>query len=397
VGLIDVRRFVVTTHRDGPSRLIVGDVWPDHEDEWDINLAEVVKVNALAVPAKRSLTHKVMEHELRLLLSFLSDSPGAPVSVRRRELKASSGHIKSFVSESFGLGMLTAAVERHYRWHLSQRDLANFDVLPTRLKSKYPKSGTRLDLLFDFTSQGEDRRLAGEARGRSGRRPKQLGSAQRERLDQVVAWSGRNDFHPVTMTWAYSGAERVQVDLYDIQAPGDAKPVSGTELTVADDDPGMLRLGHEAEEQVESIRERALGRAAEIERHLYQTAPPPTRARHFEVFGRTVRGSWTTADLLAPSSLRLFLGVLDQRLDRGQAGALRRARASAVASPDSDPIQIALTGRIMVVVAQSSDQEPNWSEVAARVERPGNLALLLVAVADLARLATAPDRARSAA
>jgi hypothetical protein len=210
MGLIDVRRFGVTTRIGRAGKLEVDDVWLAEEDKWDINLAQVVEVNALAVPAKRSLTYRVTQHELRLLLSFLSDHPGVPVSMRRREFRASSGHVKRFVSESLGLGMLTAAVERHYRWKLSDSDLANFDVLPAKLASLYPSSGIRPDLLFDFSSQGEEKRLAGEARGRSSSRPKGVGSGQRDRLAGIVAWSGRNDFHPVTMTWAYSGTKKGQ-------------------------------------------------------------------------------------------------------------------------------------------------------------------------------------------
>jgi hypothetical protein len=106
--------------------------------------------------------------------------------MRRRGFRASSGHVKRFVSESFGLGMLTAAVERHYRWKLSDSDLANFDVLPAKLASRYSSSGIRPDLLFDFSSQGEEKRLAGEARGRSSSRPKGFGSGQRARHRALI-------------------------------------------------------------------------------------------------------------------------------------------------------------------------------------------------------------------
>lgn len=73
--------------------------------------------------------------------------------MRHREFKASAGHIKRFVTESFGMGMLTAAVERHYRWKLSDSDLSKFDVLPAKFASLYPASGVRPALLFDFSSQ----------------------------------------------------------------------------------------------------------------------------------------------------------------------------------------------------------------------------------------------------
>jgi hypothetical protein len=41
------------------------------------------------------------------------------------------------------MGMLTAAVQSHYGWQPSERSLANFDVLPTRLANLYPASGVR--------------------------------------------------------------------------------------------------------------------------------------------------------------------------------------------------------------------------------------------------------------
>lgn len=314
MGLIDVRRFWVTTHVDGSGKLVVSDVGLAQEDEWEINLAQVVEVNALCVPAERTLTYRVMKNELRLLTSFLLDSPGTPISGRHQEFKASAGHVKRFVSESFGLGMLTAAVERHYRWKLRVEDLRNFDALPIKLKGEYPAAGVRPDLLFDFTSQGEEKRLAGEARGRSERRPKTTNCDQQERLDQIVAWSGRNDFHPVTMTWAYSGAKKVQVDFFDIQGPEDPYKPSESRLEYVED--VVLSSARPVDIPIPILRQRALGRTAAIANELYQTAPQPAPGRSRQIFGRNVRGEWTIADLVAPSNLRFFLGVLDQALDQ---------------------------------------------------------------------------------
>ena len=371
MGLIDVRRFSVTTFLNGRGELAVDDVELADEDEWEINLAQVVEVNALCVPAKRSLTYRVMKNELRLLASFVLDAPGAPVSIRHREFEASAGHVKRFVTESFGMGMLTAAVERHYRWKLEGSDLANFDVLPARYADDYPASGVRPDLLFDFTSQGDEKRLAGEARGRSGRRPKYTSRKQRERLDQIVAWSGRNDFHPVTMTWAYSGAKKAQVDFFDIQElPEDSDKKSESSLQHPETDLG-LSWARPLDIPIPVLRQRSLGRTAAIADELYETAPLPAAGRPREIFGRNVRGEWTTADLVAPSNLRFFLGVLDQALDREQAGASRRARSTSFQARDADPIQIAVTQRILVVVARDSAQEPDWSEVTRRIEQPG--------------------------
>lgn len=370
MGLVDVRRYSVTTCLDGKGELAVGDVELAEEDEWEINLAQVVEVNALCVPATRSLTYRVMDNELRLLASFLQDKPGAPISVRHREFKASAGHVKRFVTESFGMGMLTAAVERYYRWKLNDSDLANFDVLPAKYAGDYPASGVRPDLLFDFTSQGDEERLAGEARGRSERRPKDTNSDQRERLSQIVAWSGRNDFHPVTMTWAYSGAKKAQVDFFDIQnCPEEPykKSENGAEYLEDELDLSSARL---VDVRVPVLRQRAQGRIEAIADELYETAPQPAPGRPRQIFGRNVRGEWTTADLVAPSNLRLFLGVLDQALDRQQAGASRRARSASSQARDADPIQVAATQRILVVIARDSAQEPDWSEVSRRIEQP---------------------------
>jgi hypothetical protein len=171
MGMIDVRRFDVATDFGDSGDLEVAYIGLADEGTWDIDLAEVIKVNALAVPADRKLTYRVMRHELRLLLSFLVDEPGSPLTLRHGDFRASSGHVKRFISESFGLGMLTAAAERHHRWKLNDSDLHNFDVLPAKVAAQYPGSGIRPDLLFDFTDQGHEKRLAGEARGRSSARP----------------------------------------------------------------------------------------------------------------------------------------------------------------------------------------------------------------------------------
>ncbi len=42
MGLIDVRRYSVTTYVDGPGELVVGDVELADESEWDINRVQLV-------------------------------------------------------------------------------------------------------------------------------------------------------------------------------------------------------------------------------------------------------------------------------------------------------------------------------------------------------------------
>ncbi len=171
MGVIDVRCFNVATYFGDSGDLEVADIQPAGEDAWDVDLAEVVKVNGLAVPADRTLSYRVMQHELRLLLSFLVDELGSPLTLRRGDFRASSAHVKRFISESFGLGMLTAAVERHHRWKLNDGDLHNFDVLPAKVAAQYPGSGIRPDLFSTSPTKGtrndsRAKHAAGHPRGR---------------------------------------------------------------------------------------------------------------------------------------------------------------------------------------------------------------------------------------
>jgi hypothetical protein len=365
MGVIDVRRFNVATDFGDSGVLEVEDIRLADEGTWDIDLAEVVKVNALAVPADRELTYRVMQHELRLLLSFLVDGPGSPLTLRHADFRASSAHVKRFISESFGLGMLTAAAERHHRWKLDD-DLHNFDVLPAKVAAQYPGSGIRPDLLFDFTDQGHQKRLAGEARGRSSARPLHFASKdQRKRLADIVAWSGVNDLHPVTMTYAYTGAANAQVDLFDVTIPDHLNKVP--EIVIADEEFLVTTRTGQRFERLASLRQRAVGRVGEIADQLYVTAPQGVPGPTRSVYGRNVRGSWAAADLIAPSRLRFFLGLLDQPLTPEQAGAPRRRRIAA-GQRDADPIQVAATGRILVVVARDATQNPDWSEVTSHIE-----------------------------
>jgi hypothetical protein len=365
MGMVDVRRFNVTTRSGGRGELEVANIELAGVDMWDINLAEVIKVNGLAVPADRKLTYRVLRHELRLLLSFLIEAQGEPLSLRRADFRASSAHVKRFISESFGLGMLTASAERHHGWKLNDRDLCSFDVLPVGIAAQYPGSGIRPDLLFYFTGQGGEHRLAGEARGRSSARPtlSLTSKEQRDRLADIVAWSGANDFHPVTMTYAYTGAEIAQIDLFDVAAPQELK----TDLVVMSaDNEGLITQTGRRFERLSSIRQRALGRVGDIADQLYATAPEDVSAPRRTVYGHNVRGSWATADLIAPTRLRFFFGVLDQPLTREEQAARRRRNEPA--QRDADPIQVASTGRILVVVARDAPQDPSWSEVASRIE-----------------------------
>lgn len=369
MSLIDVRIFHVATRTGGIDGLeIVGKPKVIDEDVWDINLAEVIRTNALAVPADRNLTYSVFLHELQILLSFLKDQAGTPLSLRHDEFGASSGHIKRLVSESLGLGMLTAATERHHRWQLNPNDMANFDVLPAKLAIQYPGVGIRPDLLFDFSSQGHDMQLAGEARGRSSVRPSKPTKAQLKRLNEIVAWSGWNGLHPVTMTYTFTWDFNVQVDLFNIVIPSDSGAKQPDEVGEAGAD---LTLEFEQPrrrfETPQSIRPVAIDRVSDIADQLYETAPESGTVAEYSVFDRNVRGTWASADLFGASNLRFFLGLLDQPLTPQEA-ATSRMRMRLLAEPNADPIQVAATQRIIAAISRDRTENPDWSEVANRLE-----------------------------
>ena len=196
MGLIDVRRFWVTTHVDGSGKLVVSDVGLAQEDEWEINRSSSGR-GQRALRTCRAHAD-VPSYEKRA--AFVDEFPlGQPWNSDFRAapgVQGERGARQEVCIRVVRLGMFTAAVERHYRWKLRVDDLRNFDALPIKLKGEYPAAGVRPDALFDFTSQGEEKRLAGEARGQSERRPKTTNCDQQERLDQMVAWSCRNDFIP---------------------------------------------------------------------------------------------------------------------------------------------------------------------------------------------------------
>lgn len=272
---------------------------------------------------------------------------------------ATAGHIKRFISESVGLGMLTAAVQEFFAWEFGPDAISNFDVLPGELKDQFKKSGVRPDLLFDF--KDDARAIAGEARGRS--RPGPPGiiirAEQRQRMQDMLRWSIAHGDYPVTMTWAYLGGNQVQVDLF----------------TMSDQSAGSLKY---ADQQVSALipeadmRQQFTAEATERGQRrvarLFETAPPPPVREPRRLFGREVRGDWVTADLVRPSNIRLFLGALetpvpepDVRQVRSRVRQGSRARASAY--------ETALSDRLLIVVAPSEESEPAWSSIEAFIER----------------------------
>ncbi|HEY1915436.1 MAG TPA: hypothetical protein VGH27_07660 [Streptosporangiaceae bacterium] len=161
------------------------------------------------------------------------------------------------------------------------------------------------------------------------------------------------------MTYAYTGSANAQVDLFDIATPDYLGTAS--DVVIADEGDAVTTPTGRRFEALAYIRQRAIGRAHEVADQLYDTAPQDAPGPTRRIYGRNARGDWAAADLIVPSGLRFFLGLLDQPLTPDQAGAPRRRRSAAL-QQDADPIQVAATGRILIVVARDTAQNPNGSE-----------------------------------
>jgi hypothetical protein len=357
---VTLRIFECSSGYDSAGRLVVIGIWLKDEYEMLVRLADVVRVNALAVPLRVSASYRVLRHEQRLLLSYLLDVPHRPLSLRMGDFRASAGHIRRFVSESLGLGMLTAAVQDVYGWSSGRRNLDNFDVLPTRL-AHYKSPGVRPDLLFSFDNDGALWRLAGEARGRSTSRPKgpHPTAVQKRRLNEILGWSARHRHHPVVMTWAYTGSSQVKVDLFVLRGEGttpphDTEPGTTVPLNIAEDLP------------VDAIANRAQQNAAVAMDHLYRTAPRFEQARG--PWNHQMRGNWVTADLLGQSTTHLLLGILDRAPEQDLVASIRSRTQDRLDRPGQDAIEVDLLGRILVAIARDRVQPPSWLEVANQFE-----------------------------
>lgn len=362
MGYVNLRLFECSTRRDRTGQLLVDDIGLVRQEDTSVRLADVVKVNALSVPLRAPASYRVLQHELRLLLSYLPDRARAPLGLRLADFRASSSHIRRFVSESVGLGMLTAAVQDVYGWPHTKHSLHHFDVLPPHLAGKYA-AGIRPDLLFRFGPVSPTRLLGGEARGRSTRRHKAttISAAQRRRLDHMVAWSGRHDDHAVTMTWAFIGSTQVEVDLFRVQQP----PLVAV-APEPDERPTAVRPAQpERGLRTDAILDIAQQKAEAISEQLYRTSPPFDQERG--PWGRSMRGDWVTADLVGPSTTHLLLGVLDQAPEPDALARLRARRYDRLDDVEAESIQIETLGRLFVVVARDRER-PQWQEVANRIE-----------------------------
>ncbi|WP_146044401.1 hypothetical protein [Amycolatopsis sp. BJA-103] len=404
---VDLRIFRCESGYNANGELVVVRAKLDKHRPIDVWLPSLLKVNTLAAPLRRKMAYRIKQHELNLVLSFLSmsNSNNSRVGARVADLKSAARHIGAFVTESVGMGMLTATVSDHFRWSGNHDDLEHFDALPARLAGDYYRRGVRRDLLFLDPTAGVSR-MAGEARGRSTRPPTKMRptAEQRRRLNQMLGWSERHSYHPVTMAWTCLGGPALAVDLFDMTLPpsGQRRPASSSapepspgsrvpeaeaggprSIARAGDAPG----DRAAESHGEQINERLAGRSyhvvdgtgelgfAEMDfemgmrayvpnfvDYLYETAPENDRQ---VLDDEPVRGGWVKTDLVGSSKTHLFLGVLRREQLEERQDMLRRRRLE---GGWTDDIQVDVFGRLIVAVALDSAAAPSWEQVSTRLE-----------------------------
>lgn len=109
-----------------------------------VGLARLVHVNAMACDLRRVLDYRTKQLEVRLLLSYLDTASGrGPLKLDHHAFASSSRHVRGFVSECSGLGMLTAAGEALFAWQDGKDSLHSFDALPKQLLRHYNAEGVR--------------------------------------------------------------------------------------------------------------------------------------------------------------------------------------------------------------------------------------------------------------
>ena len=383
-------------------------------NEWDlsVNLARALSVNTLATPVRGPARYATRRHEARLLACLLTGAAGATSATRRLSLDAafpaSARHIRGFVSESAGLGLLTVAAEELFRWRADPALIEHFDALPTSLVPRYGTNGSRPDLLFNFgIGLGL---LAGEAKGRSRKPPTKVLVQQVKALNKLLRWSHDNHDHPIVLSFAFLTNQGTTVDLFSI-APGPRSPVRDLLLrqgkadwiaeTVSPDpqhdeaialarqdaaharesdriedtdmDEEVRRVVPEQDISVEDFEAEAIGRAGEIENQLYADASQLLRedaTSRYPLMGTSVVGSWMPLNLFAERRRYLFFGTLDHKLTADAISRFERGRDDRQVENRTIDIDIDITSRLVVAITtQPTASPPAWESVKENVER----------------------------
>lgn len=354
-----------------------------------VGLARLIHINALACDLNRVLDYRTKQLEVRLLASYLvAPGTGGPLQVDHRAFVASSRHIRGFVTECSGLGMLTAAGEALFAWDSTAQALHSFDALPGRMLTDYRSVGIRPDLLFHLPGG----RIAGEARGRHRRPntllPKQPLAEQKSRLQELALWSASHQEHAYFMSWVWIGRFGVAVDIFLPQngrwdgtldprwhrhsegrqwhfpvqeqqhrppAPPPGHAPDGDLGPLLDSLPGkhgppatypLQRVSHV--QPAPDPQEQAAHRA----QRLYATAPEADA----ELAGIPVRGTWVPADTLGPARHEVLLAVLAEQPPR-QVGVRERLERA------EGRFDACLDGRLLTVVRSAASPPPRWQDL----------------------------------
>ncbi|MFJ8300183.1 hypothetical protein ACIQ9R_30415 [Streptomyces sp. NPDC094447] len=350
-----------------------------------VSLAAMVNVNALACDLRKTVDPRVRDHEVALLLSYiLGDQGKGPLGVECNALDSSSLHIKRFVSECTGLGVMSAASEVLFDWTHKTGGLSSFDVLPGKLKGAYKKTGVRPDLLYDLA----DGPVAGEARGRRRDNPQMFPpgkgtTEQKERLEQLARWSAAHGDHAYFMSWVWLGQGGVYVDIFLpdgsaalkglktgwIEVPGDPKP---WQFRVRPPDRRRAVAPAPAPDEELVVTLPGVSGQAATREVIRQTGPAAEEAmnRAFAreedqlgtLAGVPVRGRWIRGDLLGETRHEVLLGVLGERIELD-----RRAQRERLASLTGDRLDTYLDGRLLTLVRPIDGPRPEWDQISTEL------------------------------
>ncbi|CAM5364056.1 hypothetical protein [Streptomyces viridochromogenes] len=355
-----------------------------------VSLAAVVNINALACDLRKTVDQRVRDHEISLLLSYITSSPGTgALGVDCSALDSSSGHIRRFVSECTGLGVMTAASETLFDWKPGANGLSSFDVLPGKLVGTYAKKGVRPDLLYDLAAGP----LAGEARGRRRDHEQMLPAGQgtppqRARLEKLAQWSVDHNEHAYFMSWVWLGTGGVYVDIFLpddspataglktgwIEVPGSAQPwrfrvprPDPRRRTVLEPD-SLASWADSAPESgsegsapaTGASAETAVSRAAEaVEEAMSQSFAREDTLGTYS--GVEVRGRWIRGDAVGPAHHEVLLGVLGERVPVDHRAQRRRLASQ------TDRLDVFLEGRLLTLVKPVDSPRPSWDRIRSEL------------------------------
>ncbi|MGP3732995.1 hypothetical protein ACTWJ9_07205 [Streptomyces sp. GDS52] len=358
-----------------------------------VSLAAVININALACDLRKTVDQRVRDHEISLLLSYIAGIPDTgPLGVDCPALDSSSGHIRRFVSECTGLGVMTATSEALFDWEPGANGLSSFDVLPGKLVGTYTKTGVRPDLLYDLAAGP----LAGEARGRR-RDHEQMFPAgkgtqpQKTRLAKLAQWSIDHDDHAYFMSWVWLGKGGVYVDIFLpddspaavglrtgwIDTPGSTppwrfrvpRPDARRQADLDPEEPVVSQAAPAPESggQGSAVSPGAHIRAA-INRaeSLVEAAMNRSFNHEEDTLGTLsdvpVRGRWIRGDAVGQARHEVLLGVLEERVPVDH-----RAQRHILASQEADRLDVFLEGRLLTVVQPVDSPRPSWDRIQSEL------------------------------